>query len=83
MIGDVWRKLGSQGVESQKFWTILQSRMALIEPFSVGPNLSGPRRSSKVKIVDIRFLSILSAQKEMCLNSTTDFLLAELPGTLR
>ena len=81
VIGDVWRKLGS-GDESQKFWKILQKMMTRIEPFSIGPSLTGSRRSSKVKIVDIRFLSVLSAQKEMCLNATSGFLLEQLPVAL-
>ena len=82
IIGEVWRKLGSQGEESQKIWKIVQSQMSTIEPFSVGPSFSGARRSSKVKICDIRFLALLSAQKELTINMCPDFLKDHLPHAL-
>ena len=83
IIGEVWKKLSSSGDNSRKLWQIIEQRMIETEPFSIGPSYIGSRRASKVKIIDIRFLSLVSAAREMCPQMESSYLVEILPKTLR
>ena len=85
ILNDIWRKLASQPSEiTTQFWTILESKLTVAEPFGASSTPQTSRRSSsKVKIVNAGYLALIGATKEVCSQIDSQILIDRLPKTLR
>lgn len=81
-MSEIWRKLGSQNITGETVWNILKQQIEETETFSVADAFSNARRNSKVKIVDVRFLALISAGREVISQVESKVLIGSLPATI-
>ena len=81
-ISEIWRKLGGQNITGETVWNILKQKIEQTETFSLADTFSNARRNSKVKIVDVRFLALISAGREVISQVESKVLISSLPDTI-
>ena len=81
-MSEIWRKLGGQNITGETVWNILKQKIEQTETFSLADTFSNARRNSKVKIVDVRFLALISAGREVISQVESKVLISSLPDTI-